>query len=107
MDIRDIEITFSDDIQEEVALVKKEFGMSVLAKGIENNIKKGEPLPKELTPVITDLVLTLSEMFSADVPELMESPELNLRLASRDINLSRLLRERGYVRIFRLKSMRI
>ena len=63
---------------------------------------KGEVMSDDVHIQLAELLTTVREMFSMDLPELKDSTEKTLAISSRDINLSRLLRERGLVRLYRL-----
>jgi hypothetical protein len=99
---KDLKISFTDSPEEEVALIQRELGLSDVADQLERALIHGEALPEEVQLMMAQIVTGLQEMFSLDLPSLGETPEETLRLSSRDINLSRLLRERGLIRIYRL-----
>lgn len=97
-----LEITFTDSPQEEVALIQKEFSLGEAAQELEKAIMDGSQMSEEAHIKLAELLATFKEMFSTNLPELGETTEATLRVSSRDINLSRLLRERGLVRLYRL-----
>jgi len=99
---RELKITFTENPQQEIDLVRKEINLIDLTDKMNAVVFKGEKLTEEEEIQLAELLATLREMFSLDLPELKEEIEKNLRLSSRDINLSRILRERGIIRLYRL-----
>lgn len=102
MENKQLQITFTDSPQEEVARIQKEFSLSDAAQELERAILSGEQMSEEAHIKLAEVLSAFKEMFSINLPELGETPEETLRTSSRDINLSRLLRERGLVRLYRL-----
>ncbi len=102
MEPRELAITFTENPQQEIDLVRKEFNLSDLTDKMNNVVLNTGQLTEEEAMQLAELLRTLQEMFSLDLPELKEDIEKNLRLSSRDINLSRILRERGIIRLYRL-----
>jgi hypothetical protein len=102
MEPKSLSITFTDTPEEEVALIRKEFSLSSLATELEGAILDGTIMSEDAHIGLAELLTTFGEMFSLTLPELGPSTEDTLKLSSRDINLSRLLRERGLVRLYRL-----
>jgi len=99
---RNLAINFTDSPQEEVELIQHEFNMSDAAKELEKAIMEGSTMSEEAHIKLAELLTAFQEMFSLDLPTLGDTTEETLRMSSRDINLSRLLRERGLVRMYRL-----
>jgi hypothetical protein len=102
MQPREIKINFTDNPKEEIALISKEFNMSSLTGTMEKIIDAEEELTEEEKVQVAIVISNLQEMFSLELPEIDSTIEKTLRLSSRDINLSRILRERGIVRFYRL-----
>ncbi len=102
MNPKELAISFTDSPEEEIALIKREFNLSDAAKELEKAIMDGDVMSEDAHIQLAQLLTTFQEMFSLDLPGLGDTTEDTLRLSSRDINLSRLLRERGLVRIYRL-----
>lgn len=99
---REININFTDSPKEEVSLIRKEFNLSSLAETLTKIVDTGDALDPEERIQVAMIIANLQEMFSLDLPEVDDSVEKTLRLSSRDINLSRILRERGIIRLYRL-----
>ncbi len=99
---KELAISFTDSPEEEVALIKREFNLSDAAKELEKAIMQGDVMSEDAHIQLAQLLTTFQEMFSLELPSLGDTTEDTLRLSSRDINLSRLLRERGLVRLYRL-----
>ena len=99
---RELQITFTENPQQEIDLVRKELNLSDLTEKMNAVVFEKEQLTEDEEIKLAELLATLQEMFSLDLPELKEEIERNLRLSSRDINLSRILRERGIMRFYRL-----
>lgn len=99
---RELQITFTENPQQEIDLVQRELNLSTLTDRMNNVVFGTGQLTEEEETQLAELLATLQEMFSLELPELKEEIEKNLRLSSRDINLSRILRERGIIRFYRL-----
>ena len=69
---------------------------------MEKIVDAEEELTQEEKIVVAQAINSIREMFSLDLPEIDGNIEKTLRLTSRDINLSRILRERGIIRFYRL-----
>mgnify|MGYP001431494975 FL=1 len=63
-------------------------------------------LPDDLKYHLLSLLQTVSDLFSLELPELESDPDETLRKVSRDVNLSRVLKERAIFRIYRLVNER-
>ncbi len=59
-------------------------------------------LPSEFQEIIIPLTATIADLFGTATPAIGIDPVEALKAASRDINLSRILRERGLFRLYRL-----
>lgn len=98
-----IQAVFSDTAEEEVRRLMDDIE---LAKTFED-IKTAKEISPELRTKMTNVLLTFAEVFSIKVPDVINNDiDLTLEMASRDINLSKLLRERGLFRIFRLINIK-
>ena len=100
---RPINITFYEDPQEEVQHLYHEAGIIGLLSWLNENDNKGKNLPEELKQDLGRHVAYLADMFSATLPDITgQPPEMVLRFAARDIQISRILKERGLARLYRL-----
>ena len=102
--MKDLTIRFTETAEEEVNQLVLEMGLVPLAQVIGQSM---DNLPPELKEGITKLLNVLLNMFSADLPSITGDPEETLRTVSREINLGRLLKERGLFRFYRLLEERI
>lgn len=102
MQPRELNINFTDNPEEEITLIRKEFKLSGLAETLGKIIDTGEALDPEERMNVAVVIANLQEMFSLELPRVEGTVERTLRLSSRDINLSRILRERGIIRLYRL-----
>lgn len=99
--IKNINITFHDDPQEEIRHLFHEAGIMRLLSWLNDN--KGKKLPEELKEDLGSHIAYLADMFSANLPDVSgQEPENVLRSAARDIQISRILKERGVARLYRL-----
>jgi hypothetical protein len=64
-------------------------------------LRSGE-IPDKLQTLVVPLATTILDLFGTGTPGIGIDPISTLKSASRDINLSRILRERGLFRLFRL-----
>ena len=96
-------IQFADSAQEELSLLSRELRLSNLVHSLDPAF----PIPDAVKDDIRQLLITVSDLFSVNLPALEDNPFDTLRLASRDINLSRVLRERGLFRLYRLLNEQI
>jgi hypothetical protein len=99
MKIKEVSINFTNDAEEEVAALVKDLQLIPVAQYL---LDDGKPVPEDLKSVLTGLLNALSDLFSAELPGVEKDPERALRIISRDINLARLLKERGLFRLYRL-----
>jgi len=91
-------IKFTETPGEEVSRFVKESRVTEIVKIIQAN----KDLPEDLKEAIIDMISTVVDLFSTSLPMAEQDPVEALRKASRDINLSRILRERGVVRLFQI-----
>jgi hypothetical protein len=98
--INDISISFTDNPEQEVLRLGNELKLS----NIVQKLNSPEPLSDDVRGDIKDLLWVVTDLFNTTLPILDSSPEETLRKASRDVNLSRLLRERGMARLYLLSQ---
>ena len=91
-------IRFSENATEELLTLTQEMRL----KRLVESIAPGAAIPEELKGDIRQLLSLLVDLFGTELPAIDPDPMETLRLASRDINLARVLRERGLFRMFRL-----
>jgi hypothetical protein len=99
MELKQLAVRFTETAAEEIDHLVRELRLVPLAGYLSNN---NMPVPKELKADLVTLLSILSDLFSVDLPDIEKNPEQALRTISRDINLARLLRERGLFRLYRL-----
>lgn len=97
--MQQLSITFTTTAGDEIQRLTSELELLPLAQAIQDGMKD---IPDNLKYLIGNLLGTLLDIFSSDLPDVVGDPEETLRKVSRDINLSRLLRERGIFRLYRL-----
>jgi len=100
MKAKELAVRFTDTAEQEVAALVEEMKLIPLVDYVRKS-KEDETLPPELSKLLTSMVNVLKDIFSIDLPDISD-PETTLRTISRDINLSRILRERGLFRLHRL-----
>lgn len=103
MDIKEISVQFTDTAGDEVNTFMSEIQLIPIVQYLQQT---DTPLPTELKWAITRILQVVTDLFSTDLPEIGDDPEVAMRTISRDINLSRLLRERGIFRLYRLARQR-
>lgn len=92
-------IKFSDTPEEELGMLSKEMRLGKIIEAISSR----DSVPPALREDLQQLLIVISDIFSLDAPGVdEENPLETLRMASRDINLARVLRERGIFRLYRL-----
>lgn len=89
-------ITFTDNAEQELKQLADELQLVPIVKYMSNN----KEIPEEFQKLVVGMVDTLSDMFGSGIPVVSSDPIHTLRVASRDINLSKVLRERGIVRLY-------
>ena len=94
--MNDIVVSFTENAEEELVRFSKELDLSKLL----NLVYLQKEIPEDLQYLISNLVTTMDDMFSLGLPTLEEDPQQTLVRASRDINLAKILRERGLVRLY-------
>lgn len=99
---RNIQVMFTDSAEQEVAQLVNDIQLQEAFNSLKNNKDIDPKLKKQML----GLVALFAELFSAKLPDVVEGDvATTLKIASRDINLSRLLRERGLFRVYRLTEM--
>ncbi len=96
-------IKFSENAQEELSLLANEMHLGKILEAIGS---QGQ-IPEALKDDLRSLLLMVTDLFGTDLPPVEADPMETLRLASRDINLSRILRERGLFRLYRLLNTKV
>lgn len=91
-------IRFTDSAQEEASVLMKEMDFA----GVADMLRKGNAIPEEYLERVQSMFLTVADMFDSGLPSLGDDPMETMRQASRDFNMSRLLKERGLARVYRL-----
>lgn len=97
--MKDLTIKFTETAKEEIDRLVVELGLVPLAQVLSTNM---DTLPPELKDSVQKVLTVILDMFSADLPDITGDPEETLRVVSREINLGRLLKERGIFRFYRL-----
>lgn len=98
-----LNISFTETAEQEINALVTEMNLVPLARYITTN---QEVLPAELKGLIGPLLSVIMDIFSTETPTADIDPEATLRSISRDINLARLLRERGLFRLYRLLHLK-
>jgi hypothetical protein len=93
-------ITFTGSAEEELAALSAEMRLRKILLALQT-----QEMPSETKADLYHLLLVLADLFSASLPSVEDDPMDTLRAASRDMNLGRLLRERGIFRVYRLSKM--
>jgi len=96
-------LTFSDDAETEVQTLIDDLRLLKLLDYVSNN---DGALPEELKDDLKAITTVLADMFSPGLPMPHRTPEETIRAVSRDVNLSRWLRERGIMRLYILVNSR-
>ncbi len=95
-------IAFTENAEEELHRLLDVLKLQNLFLALKNN----NQIPDDLKEDLQSMLLTLADMFSMSVPETDTDPLDTLLKASRDINLSRVLR-RGLFRLYNLVTTKI
>jgi hypothetical protein len=90
-------IQFTESPAQELSRLHDELHIGRLVEAL-----KAGSMPDNLREVILPLTSTIIDLFGTDTPTIGVDPVAALLTASRDINLSRILRERGLFRLYRL-----
>lgn len=92
---------FTDSAGEEVHRLVSQMRLVPMAAMLYEAKKNGSALPDEVKEHLSILIGVLADLLSVDLPEVFDHPETTLEITSRDINIGRLLKERGYFRFWR------
>lgn len=95
-------VQFSDSVDDEISALNQDLRLVPLAQALQGN----ESIPENMRKQIHQMISILADIFSSDLPKLEDTTDATLRTISRDINLARLLRERGLFRLYRLINQR-
>ena len=90
-------IRFSENAREELRHLYDELKLDQLMAAIKDG-----RIPSDLQQIILPATATLLDIFGTEIPAIGMDPIETLKIASRDINLARIVRERGLFRLFRL-----
>lgn len=95
-------VSFAQDVDEELRKLTAEMRiMSIL-----NLLAADNRAPTEAEKAdLRHMMLVLADLFSTSLPPIEENPVEMMPLAARDINLSRMLKERGLARLYRLVTL--
>lgn len=103
MEVKQLSVQFTDSAADEVMQVTTDLQLMQIAEALTS---EGEISPS-LRGFLTTLLEQLVDMFGASLPSLPADPEQALRRISRDINLARIMRERGLFRMYLLTTRKI
>jgi len=104
MEQSQLTVRFTENAEEEISDLVNELRLIPLAAFIT---KSEAPVPEELKEHLGAMLNVLFDIFSINLPEISKDTEIALRTISRDINLARLLRERGLFRLYKLVNGRV
>ena len=90
-------IQFTESAQEELKRLYDELQISDLVSALRSG-----RMNDDVQALVVPLTTTILDLFGTATPGIDIDPISTLKSASRDINLSRILRERGLFRLFRL-----
>lgn len=89
-------IPFPEQAQDEIAALHQELNLSAVLE----RLKKGQAIPPE---EYQSMLSTLADMFGSALPAIdADQPTATIKDSARDINVGRLLKSRGYFRLWRL-----
>jgi hypothetical protein len=95
-------VAFTETPYDEIKALMQDLRFSELARLLAS----GQQLSSEMTEVLGQFVHVISDLFSDGIPNISDNPDVALRTVSRDINLSRILRERGIFRLHLLLNQK-
>lgn len=101
--MQQLAVHFTETAEEEINALITDLSLVEAASYLQ---KTKDGLPDELKKHLGTMLNTLMDLFSSGLPDVDGDPETALRKVSRDINLSRVLRERGIFRLYRLVNTR-
>jgi hypothetical protein len=97
-----ITITFHESAEDEARQLIQELRVKPMLEALN----RGDLTMKERLELQSILVL-VADIFNPDITATDTDPQVNLQVASRDINLGRLLKERGLARLFKLVRQKV
>lgn len=97
MNITPMDVQFSENIDQEVLKLVDDMGLMP----ITDYLTQAETDPVMKSKLVT-LLTIVSDIFSVDVPDMEDTPELTLERSVQDLRLSKLFRERGLFRLYRV-----
>lgn len=97
--LQPINIRFTETAKDTADSVIRSLDLLPLMKAV-----KDEETPKEVKDAISNLLIAISDIFETALPNIEGTTEENLLKISRDLSLSKLLRERGLFRMYRLTT---
>lgn len=103
MKIKELSVRFTDNAEEEVVSLAKDLQLMKVAGMLRS---PDIAIPDEYRAALYSLLSVVTDLFATSVPLVSNDPEETLRAVSRDINLARLLRERGLFRLYLLINRR-
>lgn len=103
MEFKQLATNFSSTAIEEVRNIWRDMSLQSIVSTLGEH---ADQLPEELQAHLVNLLQTVGDLFSLDIPDLEANPNLTLRKVSRDVNLSRILKERAIFRLYRLVNER-
>lgn len=103
MKFKQLAPNFSNTAIEEVGNIWKDMHLHSIVASLG---QAAESLPDDLKEHLIGLLQTVGDLFSLDLPDLEADPDLTLKKVSRDVNLSRILKERAIFRLYRLVNER-
>lgn len=93
-----LSVRFTESAEEEVKSLVKELHLVPIVSYLNSD----DPIPPGLRDSLQQMLSIITDLFSTSLPDVHHDPEQTLRTVSRDINLARLLRERGLFRLYML-----
>lgn len=94
-------VVFSPSVEQELEKLAAEMRLHTILTMLAS-----ERVPTEAERSdMRHLMLVLADLFSTSLPPLEDNPMETLKVAARDINLARLLKERGLARVYRLVTL--
>jgi len=99
MEFKNLALQLPENPNAEIQRVVAEMKLLPLVEAIQREDIQGL-LPPDVVENLASLLTTITDMFSMEVPDVSQSPEETLRRVSRDVNISRILRERGLFRLY-------
>jgi hypothetical protein len=99
----ELSVQFNDTAEKEIVSLVKKMELLPIVEALRNDSSLSDDLRRSLSSMLEIIV----DIFSSDLPAIEKDPEETLMIVSRDINLARLLRERGLFRLYQLANERV